>query len=254
MTNLPTVLLVATAAILAVVAAPAASAQTYVCGGGPGPGEVQVGTTGGSHGIAEMPVCAASGSSGGDGYAVPRENPMTAKMNAAMTAFNVTTDASAALSDSVDGILKNPNLERYFEGGWEFYRYRTGAPPGEFCAALFTRANSFMQLSGPGGDYRGAMISFITPEIPVTATVTRVQVTLEQTGFRPQTVEAFNYVLPGMTFGAISLAIPTVKDALDGFQDAATIALTVNGKKVANLEWKGGHAARDQLRSCIEAR
>lgn len=49
----------------AVLPAPA-FAQGYPCGGGPGPGEVQIGTTGGSHGIAVIPVCAPAG--GGGGY------------------------------------------------------------------------------------------------------------------------------------------------------------------------------------------
>ncbi|MFZ1477534.1 MAG: hypothetical protein WAT18_07295 [Sphingorhabdus sp.] len=39
----------------------AASAQTFVCPNGPGPGEVQVGTTGGSHGVAAIPICASDG-------------------------------------------------------------------------------------------------------------------------------------------------------------------------------------------------
>lgn len=40
----------------------AAAAQTFVCPNGPGPGEVQVGTTGGSGGIAVIPICASDGS------------------------------------------------------------------------------------------------------------------------------------------------------------------------------------------------
>jgi hypothetical protein len=39
----------------------------YPCPNGPGPGERQVGTTGGSHGIAAVPVCESSGSSGAVG-------------------------------------------------------------------------------------------------------------------------------------------------------------------------------------------
>jgi Domain of unknown function (DUF4189) len=39
-----------------------AVAQTFVCPNGPGPGEVQVGTTGGSGGIAVIPICASNGS------------------------------------------------------------------------------------------------------------------------------------------------------------------------------------------------
>lgn len=36
--------------------------QTFVCPNGPGPGEIQVGTTGGSGGIAVIPICASDGS------------------------------------------------------------------------------------------------------------------------------------------------------------------------------------------------
>jgi Domain of unknown function (DUF4189) len=39
-----------------------AVAQTFVCPNGPGPGEIQVGTTGGSGGIAVIPICASDGS------------------------------------------------------------------------------------------------------------------------------------------------------------------------------------------------
>jgi hypothetical protein len=40
---------------------PSADAQTYPCGNGPGPGERQVGTIGGSHGVAQTPICEATG-------------------------------------------------------------------------------------------------------------------------------------------------------------------------------------------------
>lgn len=39
----------------------AVSAQTFVCPNGPGPGEVQVGITGGSHGVAAIPICVSDG-------------------------------------------------------------------------------------------------------------------------------------------------------------------------------------------------
>lgn len=53
------------AAMLAFIAEPAAA--SYPCPGGPGPGEVQVGVTGGSHGIAATPVCESSGGGGDSG-------------------------------------------------------------------------------------------------------------------------------------------------------------------------------------------
>lgn len=56
------------AAILAIGLAQPASARNYPCPGGPGPGEQQIGVSGGSHGIAPVPICAESGGGGyGDG-------------------------------------------------------------------------------------------------------------------------------------------------------------------------------------------
>lgn len=46
---------------------PAAS-QAYLCPNGPGPGENQVGTTGGSNGIGVTPLCASDGSDDSSGY------------------------------------------------------------------------------------------------------------------------------------------------------------------------------------------
>ncbi|WP_439566902.1 DUF4189 domain-containing protein [Sphingopyxis sp.] len=52
------------AAVFALIALPQPAAAAYPCPGGPGPGEVQVGVSGGSHGVAAVPVCESTG--GGD--------------------------------------------------------------------------------------------------------------------------------------------------------------------------------------------
>ncbi|MCW5646923.1 MAG: DUF4189 domain-containing protein [Sphingopyxis sp.] len=54
-------------AALLLFAAPQPARAAYPCPGGPGPGEVQVGVSGGSHGVAAVPVCERSGGGGGDG-------------------------------------------------------------------------------------------------------------------------------------------------------------------------------------------
>ena len=54
-------LLTAAAAACFLLSPEPASAQTFVCPNGPGPGQVQVGVEGGSHGIAAIPICASSG-------------------------------------------------------------------------------------------------------------------------------------------------------------------------------------------------
>ncbi|WP_291200737.1 DUF4189 domain-containing protein [Hyphomonas sp.] len=56
----------AAAALLLLSLPQPASARNYPCPSGPGPGEQQIGVTGGSHGIAATPICAQTG--GGYGY------------------------------------------------------------------------------------------------------------------------------------------------------------------------------------------
>ena len=53
-------MLVSALTLLAFLAPDYAYAQTFPCPNGPGPGEYQVGVTGGSHGVAAVPICASS--------------------------------------------------------------------------------------------------------------------------------------------------------------------------------------------------
>lgn len=55
---------------VAMLLLPHQAAAAYPCPGGPGPGEVQVGVSGGSHGVAAVPMCEGSGNAGGDGGGV----------------------------------------------------------------------------------------------------------------------------------------------------------------------------------------
>lgn len=52
---------------LALLALPQPVAAAYPCPGGPGPGEVQVGVSGGSHGVAATPMCESAGGGGTGG-------------------------------------------------------------------------------------------------------------------------------------------------------------------------------------------
>ncbi len=49
-------------------------AQAFPCPQGPGPGQQQVGTSGGTHGVAAVPMCVDAGS-GGAGYSVDHSGP-----------------------------------------------------------------------------------------------------------------------------------------------------------------------------------
>lgn len=65
--------LTAAAFLLALCLPQPAQARNYPCPGGPGPGEQQIGVTGGSHGIAATPICAETGGGyGGGGSGAPQ--------------------------------------------------------------------------------------------------------------------------------------------------------------------------------------
>ena len=84
-----------TATLIAAFALPdRADALAYPCGAGPGPGEVQVGVMGGSHGIAATPLCEAS-------YSGQSEGPSGAPMG-------------PVLSDPVDNyiaVVTHPKMD-----------------------------------------------------------------------------------------------------------------------------------------------
>ncbi len=144
--------------------------------------------------------------------------------------------------------------ERYLSGGWDYLDGHSKAAPGEYCAAFFWRGDGMVRLSGPGGGYEGALMTFWGANIPTPATSQKIRVTLKQTGEAPQTLQAFNHKLAGDAFGAIVFAVPTIEAALAGMEDVASFNVQMDGKSVAKVEWHGGLAARDRLRKCVSLR
>ena len=144
--------------------------------------------------------------------------------------------------------------ERYLKGGWEYFQDAAGAAPSEYCSAFYAKGGGMVRLSGPGKEYEGALMTFWGADIPTPAKMQKVKVTLIQSNDAPQTVQAFNYKLPGDAFGAIAFAVPTIEAALEGMEDVASFDLEMDGKSVAGVEWRDGLTARDQLRKCVSAR
>ena len=144
--------------------------------------------------------------------------------------------------------------EHYVNGGWDYFDGHAGAAPGEYCAAFYWKGDGMVRLSGPGGDYAGALMTFWGANIPTPDKSQKVKVTLKQSGNAPQIVHAFNYKLPSDAFGSIVFAVPTIEALLDGMEDVASFNLEINGISVAKVEWHGGLAARDRLRKCVSAK
>lgn len=153
--------------------------------------------------------------------------------------------------------LKDPKFreayERYQAGGWEYFQDHADAPKGQYCAAFFTKGEGMVRLSGPGGDYQGALITFWGPGIPSPDTVKTIKVTLDQADGAPQAVQAFNYKIPGDAYGAIAFAVPSIEAALEGMLDKQSFELLIKGKSVARVEWHDGLKARKQIEKCLRA-
>ncbi|KTE38407.1 MULTISPECIES: hypothetical protein [unclassified Sphingopyxis] len=187
-------------------------------------------------------------------YEEPPADPMRDRMT-------VATGMVALMQESVNNmvkraeLMKNPLYTRYENGGWDFFQDHAEPAPGEYCAAFYWKKDGFVRLSGPGGDYDGALLTFWSDDIPRPDTVRKLQVTLTQSdGSPPQTVEALNYHLAGDAYGAIALTVPSVDALLDNMLDSHGFDVSIKGKSVAKVDWTGGLAARDRLKKCVAKR
>lgn len=151
-------------------------------------------------------------------------------------------------------LLQDPNYIRYLTGIWKFFPTPEGQKKGEYCTAFFSREGVMVTLSGPGGDYKGALLTFMSADIPRPQTTETVKVTLTQNDDPPATVQAWNYSTRDLPFGSIALAVPTIEALLAGMEDVQSFDLKIAGKSIANLKWHSGLAASDELRKCLSGK
>lgn len=154
----------------------------------------------------------------------------------------------------VDELTKDPRFQIYNNGGWDFFQGKDGVAPGEYCAAFYWKKDGFVRLSGPGGDYEGAFLTFWGPDIPRPEKLRTLKATLSQSTGKPQTVQVYNYIQPGEPYGSISFTVPTIELALDAMEDVQSFDISIEGKSVAKVEWNEGLMAREKLRECVNAR
>ncbi|MDF2980307.1 MAG: hypothetical protein K0Q69_79 [Devosia sp.] len=189
--------------------------------------------------------------SGDIDYSAYAEDPGRSLSNEAASFVSAVSAEQAALEERLQDPGFRKAYERYSKGGWDYFQDNAKAAPGEYCAALYWRGEGMVRLSGPGGDYAGALITFWGPNVPTPAEVKTISVTLDQADGAPQKVKAFNYRLAGDAWGAIALAVPSIEAALDGMEDTQSFKLLVGNKKVAEVEWQGGLKAKSKLESCL---
>lgn len=231
-----------------------ALADTYPCPNGPAPGDRQIGVTGGSHGIAAIPLCAYGDQGDGEEDAPQQHahapDPMRLRIDASLSALGAMVENMQQRAT----IQRDPKFKRYREGFWDHFQASATPRPGQGCVAMFANLDGAVAVAGPGGEYTGAMLIFWGLDVPKPGNVATISVSLNQFDGPVQTAKALNYTLPGGHAGAIAFTVPTIDAALETMVDRQPFELSIQGKPMMKIEWHGGHAARDTLRSCVKGK
>lgn len=243
--------------------APKAQAE-YPCSFA-GPGEIVVGMTEATPGVASVLLCDTDPNyqeyqddreyQGGNSFSSNYYDPELAAVELQAAS------AMLQLQQQIE-LLQDPKYLKYLSGSWKLFPTSTleGATPGDYCVASFLKASIdpeahnapvMINLSGPGGDYKGALLTFAAEAIPKPEKMETIVVTLIQNDNPPATVKAFNYSMPNMPFGVIAFAVPTIDEALAGMEDVQSFDVKIDGRSVAKTSWHSGLRVRDEFRKCL---
>ena len=188
----------------------------------------------------------------------PPRDPMDIRMD--LAAGNIFA-LHAMATDQIEKMKRDPEMGPIIRGKWDFFQDTNDAAPGEYCAALYMNMAGLVRLSGPGGNYRGALLTFWGPNIPQPEKVRWVSVTLKQVvnndpnNSSTQTVRAYNYTETRVKgVGAIALAVRSSDLLLDNMSELLDFKLEIDGKEVQAIGFHGGLSARDSLRQGIARR
>lgn len=169
-------------ALLGLSAALQPAWANYPCGGGPGPGERQIGTMGGSNGVAVVPICEADGNMTGSAGAthdtgVPLDPPPEL-VNLYHAITGETLEYSMAKQELERGRQKietHPGYQRFTQGEWKIFQGKANSAPGDNCTALWSREGGVVSIVGPGTAYEGGMPIFWSANIPKPAATQTAQ-------------------------------------------------------------------------------
>ena len=248
----------------------------YPCPGGPGPGEQQIGVGGGSHGIAAVPLCVETGGgadgggpdSAGGGYAGYRcdgcnifADPAPPSYDAMSIAINEQAARNAEVQKQMleaeaklQKLEADPEYQRYKQGEWKVFQGKKDSAPGDNCVAMWNKDGGAVSIVGPGKAYQGGMLIFWSAEIPRPSNTQTVAVTLKQSKYQAQPVNALNFSVPSIPAGAIALTVPNIEAALNTMLDVEHFIVEMGGRVVADIDWTDGLAARAQLYQCVSNR
>lgn len=235
---------------LSLAMAPAVFGQTFVCPNGPGPGQRQVGMTGGSPGLASVPVCVQN-NTGPAAAAQPAESsPADALAGMARIQLDLLREGQELLKEG-QRIAQDPEFQKLRKGYWSFSRDEQNPRSGLQCAAVFGSLSGAVQLSGPTASHNGALLTFLGMDIPKPASPQKVRTVLTQNKDQPQEVGAINYAVAQGKWGALAFALAGPEALVKELEEQANFKVSMDDKDVINTFYKEGAKAREYLRQCL---
>ncbi len=237
-------------ALPCVMSAFGACAQVAPCPSVPPPaGYRMVGQSPSSPGLAGVPLCIYDGPSS-----------QGAPSSGADTDFLTPLVRSYAneLGRDTDGMRKlssDPEFQRWRDGFWVAPKRKPDAPHGEYCSAVFLSLKGAMQLSGPGGNMRKAVMTLWGKDIPTPDKAKVVDIKLHQgTDWVAKTRALNRSMIPGQ-IGALDIEVPSIEAMLGSMtEDELVVRAEIDGHTVIDLSTYDRIRGRDLLKHCVEAK
>ncbi|MDZ7963227.1 MAG: hypothetical protein RMY34_36145 [Aulosira sp. DedQUE10] len=243
--------------------APKAKAE-YACGGA-GPGEIVVGSTEGGNGVASVLLCDRDPNYQEEPEDGGSDNSRSRYYDPEFAALQFQAASAMINLQQQAKLLQDPKYLKYLSGSWKLFPTSRleGVKSGSYCVASFFKASMdpeaknapvMINLLGPGGNEKFALLTFAAESIPRPKTIQTITVTLIQNNDPPATVKAFNYTMPNLPFGVIAFAVPTIDAALAGIEDVQNFDVKIDGKSVAKTMWHSGLKVKDEFRKCLNGK
>lgn len=210
------------------------------------PGEVVVGMSGGGPGGYQTPLCSAPG--GGAGGA-PRRSDAEVMNDSSGTAYQ------ADIVTMMMGLQRmQEEIEKRQNGSWEHIGPADTVERGyKSCSAVYLKGSHFLMLWGtnkPGAQATLTLVDANENAVMLPVEVPEVQqVTLEQTGAAPATINAIRHAVDG--HGAVTFAIPSLELAVSGLRDQMNIKVRAKGQELLAMDYRDGNSAKFWFENCI---
>ena len=146
-----------------------------------------------------------------------------------------------------------PEYQQYMRGHWTVegpvMSENDIAPT---CSATFARQDKVLYLRGNALAGQQAVLTLVDldPQSPIgkPQELDRIRVTLEQSGAKPATVDAFNHTFD--EYPAITFAVPTLDIAIDALVDTQSMVIKAGRRTLYSLEYRDGLLAKQQMLQC----